>query len=71
MLAAVLQTDISLIKLSLRILLKSGADVNIVDNFKCSPLHFASSYGHLEMAELLLDAGAEKDQSTFCLAILI
>ena len=39
-----------------RILLQSGADIN-----KAEALYCASLYGQLEMVELLLEAGANKE----------
>ena len=41
-----------------RILLQSGADIN---KAKYYALHCASLHGHLEMVELLLEAGADKE----------
>ena len=47
-----------------RILLQSGADINRTNKYKVSALHAASRNGHLEMVNLLLEAGAEKEQLT-------
>ena len=47
-----------------RILLKFGANINRRDKYKLSALHAASINGHLEMVDLLLEFGAEKEQST-------
>ena len=43
-----------------RILLQSRADINRTDKYKRTALQLASSRGHLEMVNLLLEAGAEK-----------
>jgi hemoglobin len=43
-----------------RILVDAGADVNAVDRVKrCTPLHMAARRGNVEIAEALLDLGAE------------
>ena len=40
-------------------LIESGADVNSIDRGGLIPLHNAASYGHIEIAQLLLDAGSQ------------
>ena len=42
-----------------RFLLKAGASVDVYDDLGMNPLHFACDSGWLEIAELLLDAGAD------------
>ena len=54
----------SLIESNPRILLNSGADINWRDKMKSTALHVASLSGKLEMVDLLLEAGAEKELST-------
>ena len=44
---------------SVRFLLAHGSDINIQNKWGMTPLMEASSYGHLEMARALLDAGAD------------
>ena len=44
-----------------QLLLDHGVDVNALDNDCATPLHFASSYGRLDIARLLLDRGAKAD----------
>jgi len=45
-----------------RALVQSGADVNASDGVKhCTALHMAARRGHVEIAEALLDCGAEID----------
>jgi cytohesin len=44
-----------------KMLLKAGADIEAVDNTDETPLAFAAKRGHLELAQLLLDAGARVD----------
>jgi hemoglobin len=45
-----------------RLLVGSGAEVNASDGVKrCTPLHMAARRGHVEIAEALLDCGAEID----------
>jgi len=41
-----------------QILVKSGADINLLDNNRRTALHWASFFGHLQIAELLVDNGA-------------
>jgi len=41
------------------VLIESGADVNSIDRGGLIPLHNAASYGHIEIAQLLLDAGSQ------------
>ena len=43
---------------AVRLMLESGFDPNPGDNTPTTPLHQAAFHGHVEMAELLLDAGA-------------
>lgn len=40
-------------------LLKAGADINAVNTYKCSALHFAAAEGHMQMVSALLRAGAD------------
>jgi hypothetical protein len=42
--------------------LATGANVNAVDEFGLSSLHFASMYGYLACVQALIAAGAEKDR---------
>jgi ankyrin repeat protein len=44
-----------------RVLLESGADVEVTDNYRRTALHIAASYGPLDMCRLLLDWGAKVD----------
>jgi len=45
-----------------RELIKSGAQVDAVDDFECHhPLHLASEEGHLPVVRFLLEAGAKVD----------
>ncbi len=39
-------------------LLEAGADVNSQDKGGLIPLHNAASYGHMDMADLLIQGGA-------------
>ena len=41
--------------------LEQGADVNVMDEDKFRPLHWAAFGGHTEMVQLLVDKGAEID----------
>ena len=45
-----------------RILLQAGADVNRRNKIEMSALHFACTYCHPGTVELLLEAGADKEQ---------
>lgn len=48
---------------AVKALIDGGADVNTVcDNFKMTPLHWASVGAHKEIAELLLAAGCRKNK---------
>ena len=42
-----------------KVLLKSGADVNVKDNWGWTPLMWECSYGHLEVVKFLLKNGAD------------
>ncbi len=43
-----------------RVMVRAGADVNARDGVKrCGPLHMAARRGHVEIAEALLDCGAD------------
>lgn len=42
-----------------KLLLDHKADVNVLDNSKSTPLHYAASMGNLEIIVLLLDYGAD------------
>ena len=42
-------------------LLEDGADVKARDEARQTPLHMAAIFGHVRVASLLLDAGAEVD----------
>lgn len=44
---------------SVRLLLKHGADPNLVDKNKQTPLHLAARSGHVELARLLVNNGAD------------
>ncbi len=46
-----------------RILIDAGADVNVQDNWDWTPLHWAARNGRVEVAQMLIDAGARKDIS--------
>ncbi len=43
------------------ILLKGGADPNLLDNHHCAPLHYASAGFETDLAKLLLENGANID----------
>src|SRR6185503_18206436 len=46
------------------LLIRYGADVNYVDNeYRSTPLGYASRWGHVEMVKLLLDSGADPNKS--------
>ena len=45
----------------LELLLEAGADVNAVDLYRISSLHYAATYGHLEAVNVLLRWGAGDD----------
>ena len=47
------------------LLLKRGAEVDVLDPDDFTPLHNAAWNGNLEMTELLLDAGADIEASTY------
>ena len=47
-----------------RILLQYGAVINRTNKYKVSALQYASFNGKLEMVNLLLEFGAEKEQLT-------
>ena len=40
-------------------ILSKGANINMVDNSKYTPLHAASKEGHLHVVEYLVNAGAD------------
>ena len=44
-----------------RLLLDYGANVNVYDKSRNTPLHFAASEGHLDVARMLLELGADFD----------
>ena len=46
-----------------RLLLITGADVNLATDIGCTPLFVACEQGHLDCARLMLDAGAATDQA--------
>ena len=41
-------------------MIQSGQDVNVKDVFGSSPLHVAIEHERLDIAEMLIDAGAER-----------
>jgi len=41
-----------------QVLIEHGADVNAQDDNKSTPLHLASSGGHVELAQVLIEHGA-------------
>src|SRR5262249_41421378 len=43
-------------------LVKHGADVNALNSYEASPLHFAAGSGSTDVAALLLDSGAAVNQ---------
>jgi ankyrin len=43
--------------------LAAGADPNAAGDQGCTPLHVAAVYGHLEVIELLLAAGADPNRT--------
>lgn len=47
-----------------RLLIDSGADINEQAYFRCTPLHFAASYGYVGMVQLLLQKGANPEPGT-------
>jgi len=49
---------------AVRVLLREGADVNAAQADGMSALHWAAEHGNLELAELLLIAGAEVEPAT-------
>lgn len=55
LLAAVCNNDMK----TVRALLKSGADVNCIDNERCTPLHRAAEDGRYGITKLLLKHGAD------------
>ena len=44
----------------LQILIKWGADPNIGNNKMNTPLHYALSYQNFELADILINAGADE-----------
>ena len=52
--------DLNIVRL-VRLLLESGANVNVYDTSRNTPLHFAASAGNLDVARMLLELGAEVD----------
>ena len=47
------------------ILLQNGAEVNSLNEFDFTPLHFAARNGHFAIVETLLKHGAEKDLKSY------
>ena len=45
----------------LEYLIKAGANVNAVNSYNSTPLHYASYYNLSEVAKILIDAGADVD----------
>jgi len=43
----------------IRALIKAGADVDVRNKYGVTPLWIASEYGHIEVVELLLEAGSD------------
>jgi ankyrin repeat protein len=43
----------------IRLLIESGADVSLRDQFGLQAIHFVSSNGHCAAATLLIEAGAD------------
>ncbi|MBD3231374.1 hypothetical protein GF322_01795 [Candidatus Dependentiae bacterium] len=41
-------------------------DINSLDNFSCTPLHYAAQNGHYEMVQFLVINGANKDLVDLC-----
>ncbi|MDP0589958.1 MAG: ankyrin repeat domain-containing protein [Candidatus Endonucleobacter bathymodioli] len=52
---------IDTIKLIISMLLRNGADINIIDKKGNTALHYASKYGNYDFASLLLDYGSKRD----------
>ena len=50
--------DLNIVRL-VRLLLDYGANVNVYDTSRNTPLHFAASEGHFEVARMLLERGAD------------
>ena len=53
-----------------RLLLKAGADVNCVDEYKKTPLIWAASENNVEMIRILLEAGADVNASSEHMTVL-
>jgi uncharacterized protein len=46
---------------AVRVLLAAGAEVNAIVEDECTALHYAAGFGHVEVAQILLDHGARTD----------
>jgi len=49
-----------------RLITEDNADVNVVDNRKMVPLHYAIRYGHLDVVKVLLENGADVNAVSDC-----
>jgi ankyrin repeat protein len=49
-----------------KVLLESGADVDVADICRKTPLHFACQEGHESVIKMLVENGADIDVADFC-----
>ena len=46
-----------------RLLIESGAEVNVADKWSKTPLHYAADHGRKEVAQLLIESVADIDRA--------